>query len=157
MNLNRYVNMGFVAAAILVWIMASAAYAFVFEAVAMDWNVPLIGVNFAVSDLMGLLTGAIVGIVLRRSSRIFTLAVEIAAELKKVTWPTWKEVRVSTIVVIITTLVVAAILGVFDLIWSWATKDLYTVSGIEFWSIVKLAVVAVPAVLVFYWASREQS
>ncbi|MEE9456136.1 MAG: preprotein translocase subunit SecE [bacterium] len=34
--------------------------------------------------------------------------------MKKVTWPTWIEVFSSTIVVIITTLMVAALIGVWD-------------------------------------------
>lgn len=39
---------------------------------------------------------------------------EVRTELKKVTWPTWIEVFSSTIVVIITTLIFAALIGVWD-------------------------------------------
>jgi len=65
-------------------------------------------------------------IFLWRNSRINNAAIEIAAELKKVTWPTKKETYASTIVVIITTVIIAAILGLFDLIWSFVTSGIYT-------------------------------
>ena len=44
---------------------------------------------------------------------------DILSELKKVTWPTRKELVSSTIVVIVTTIVSSAFLGVFDGVWSW--------------------------------------
>ena len=46
--------------------------------------------------------------------RLWIFLVEVKAELKKVTWPTWIEVFSSTIVVIMTTLMVAALIGVWD-------------------------------------------
>lgn len=46
--------------------------------------------------------------------KLWYFLVEVKAELKKVTWPTWIEVFSSTIVVIMTTLMVAALIGVWD-------------------------------------------
>lgn len=46
--------------------------------------------------------------------RLWNFLVEVRAELKKVTWPTWIEVFSSTVVVIITTLIFAALIGVWD-------------------------------------------
>jgi preprotein translocase subunit SecE len=46
--------------------------------------------------------------------KLWNFLVEVRAELKKVTWPTWIEVFSSTIVVIITTLIFAALIGVWD-------------------------------------------
>ena len=48
-------------------------------------------------------------------------AAETVAELRKVTWPTRKETSQATIVVIITTMIAAGFLQVFDLIWSRVT------------------------------------
>lgn len=48
-------------------------------------------------------------------------AAETVAELRKVTWPTRKETSQATIVVIITTMIAAAFLQVFDMIWSRVT------------------------------------
>ena len=60
-----------------------------------------------------------------RSDRMYTLANEVAGELKKVTWPTAKEVRTATIVVIVMAIISAIILGVFDFVWSNLTELVY--------------------------------
>jgi preprotein translocase SecE subunit len=65
------------------------------------------------------------GIVTYRSDRIYTLANEVALELKKVTWPTAKEIRTATIVVIVMAVISAVILGVFDFVWSNLTEMVY--------------------------------
>lgn len=46
--------------------------------------------------------------------RLWNFLVEVRAELKKVTWPTWIEVFSSTVVVIITTLIFALMIGIWD-------------------------------------------
>lgn len=67
----------------------------------------------------------VLAIVLYRSDRIYSLANEVAGELKKVTWPTAKEVRTATIVVIVMAVISAIILGVFDFAWSNLTELVY--------------------------------
>lgn len=62
---------------------------------------------------------------LYRNERVYTLANEIAAELKKVAWPGAKEVRQATIVVIVMTLISASILGLFDFAWANITDRIY--------------------------------
>jgi preprotein translocase subunit SecE len=59
------------------------------------------------------------------SDKVYGLVYEVAAELSKVTWPTAKDVRGATIVVIIMTIISATILGFFDLIWANLTKLIY--------------------------------
>jgi len=66
-----------------------------------------------------------VGVAMYRSDRIYGLANEVASELKKVTWPTAKEVRTATAVVIIMAIVSAIILGVFDFVWTTLTELVY--------------------------------
>ena len=65
------------------------------------------------------------GITLYRNERVYTLANEVATELKKVTWPTRKETQAATLVVIVTVIVAAILLGSFDMIWSWVTDRIY--------------------------------
>jgi len=67
----------------------------------------------------------ITGIVLYRNDRVYTLANEVATELKKVTWPTAKEVRQATIVVVAMAIISALILGLFDFVWSNLTQLVY--------------------------------
>jgi preprotein translocase subunit SecE len=80
--------------------------------------------DFTVSLIAGVIA-AVVGISMYRSDRIYHLANEVATELKKVTWPTAKETRAATIVVIIMSILSAVILGLFDLLWSNLTNLVY--------------------------------
>jgi preprotein translocase subunit SecE len=67
----------------------------------------------------------VAGVVLYRNDRVYHLANEVAGELKKVTWPTAKEVRASTTVVIVMSVVAAVILFTFDFAWSNLTELVY--------------------------------
>jgi preprotein translocase subunit SecE len=80
--------------------------------------------EFSLSVFSGIVA-AITGIVMYRSDKYYTLANEVSAELKKVTWPTAKEVRTATIVVIVMAIISAIILGLFDFVWSNLTELVY--------------------------------
>ncbi len=60
-----------------------------------------------------------------KNEELFTLASEVASELRKVTWPTRRETVSSTIVVIVTTIVSSLLLGFFDGVWAWVTRMIY--------------------------------
>lgn len=60
-----------------------------------------------------------------RHPRLNTLAKEIATELSKVTWPTRKETSAFTVTVIVTTIIAAIILGLFDALWVLLTGIVY--------------------------------
>jgi len=77
---------------------------------------------------LSLVSGAIafvVAVAMYRSDKYYTLASEVAGELKKVTWPSTKEVRSATIVVIVMASVSAIILFLFDMLWSGLTEMVY--------------------------------
>lgn len=76
-------------------------------------------------SLVSAMVAVITGIVMYRSDKYYTLANEVAGELKKVTWPTPKEVRTATLVVIVMAIISAVILGIFDLVWSNLTELVY--------------------------------
>ena len=154
--IQRYVNISFVFTGILVWILLGALFGALFGWIVPDWNFPLIGERFALSDLLGLATGLTTALVLRRTPRVNELALEIGNELKKVTWPSWKETRVATIVVLVTTFIVAAILGFFDAMWSWATSFVYdTGRTLGFFSVLGLVAIIGGSALLFYYASKD--
>jgi len=67
----------------------------------------------------------IAGVAMYRNDRIYQLANEVSGELKKVTWPTAKEVRTATLVVIVMAIISAIILGLFDLVWTNLTELVY--------------------------------
>lgn len=154
--IQRYVNISFVFIGLLVWVTLSGFVGTILDWVNPDWNLQLLGAKFALSDLLGLLVGIGTAVVLRKSERVNTLALEIGNELKKVTWPTWKETRLSTVVVIVVTFIVAAILGLFDAMWSWATGFVYDAGRtFTFFSFVGLAFIVGGTALLFYYASRD--
>lgn len=154
--IQRYVNIGFVLTGLLVWVILGATLATVLDWVYPQGNIALIGVRFQLTDLIGLVAGVLTAVLLRRNEKVNTLALEIGNELKKVTWPTWKETRLSTIVVIITTFIVAVILGFFDAMWSWATGFVYDMSRtFTFFSFVGLAFILGGTALLFYYATRD--
>ena len=76
-------------------------------------------------SLMAALGAVVVGVSLYRNDRMYHLANEVSGELKKVTWPTAKEVRAATTVVIVMAIVSAIILGLFDMVWSNLTELVY--------------------------------
>jgi preprotein translocase subunit SecE len=67
----------------------------------------------------------VIGVAMYKSDKYYYLANEVASELKKVTWPTAKEVRTSTMVVIVMAIISAVILGLFDFVWSNLTELVY--------------------------------
>lgn len=96
------------------------------------YDYPLLGENFTLSTLvvLGVVTG--VGVWLGRREDVWMVSSEIVVELKKVTWPNirpWfsmkSEVWAGAYVVIVTVIIFAVILGVFDFFWSWMTSHIY--------------------------------
>jgi preprotein translocase subunit SecE len=80
--------------------------------------------SFLVTALSAVAAVAIT-VSLYRNERAHTLVIDVVSELAKVTWPTRKETYASTIVVIITSLIAAAVVGAFDFVWSFLTDLLY--------------------------------
>ena len=60
-----------------------------------------------------------------RDQKTYGLVNEVANELKKVHWPSSKEVKVATVIVVIMTVFSAVVLGVFDLVWAQVTDLIY--------------------------------
>ena len=72
-------------------------------------------------NTVGILLAAVATIWAYRHQRTQQGATETVAELRKVTWPTRKETSQATVVVIITVIIAAIFLQIFDLIWSKVT------------------------------------
>ncbi len=121
----RYVNLAFVGSGILAWIVLGSFATWMLELFGSSYNRPLLGVKFRVGDLAGLVLA--VGVVIYLKKKYNTWAMEVGNELSRVTWPTWSETKVSTIVVIITTLVISLILGAFDYIWAQLSSLIYDI------------------------------
>jgi len=97
----------------------------------LQWSIDWVWGYFGTSpsefkmSLVAAIGAIVVGITLYRNDRVYHLANEVSSELKKVTWPTAKEVRAATLVVIVMAVTSAVILFLFDLVWSGLTDLVY--------------------------------
>lgn len=126
MSVARYVNMSFVAIGLLLYVIAGEFFAATIGWFGSSANVALLGPKFRVAHLLALLVAVGVGIWLRRNEKVHTYAMEVGSELSRVSWPTWKETKKATFVVLVTTLIIASILGLLDLLWSALSKWFYS-------------------------------
>jgi preprotein translocase SecE subunit len=127
-NIARYVNIGFVAVGLMAWLVFAEMVAFGIELVGSRYNAPLIGYDFRVADLAGLLGAAVLTIYLRRHEKLSTFAMEVGNELARVTWPSWAETRLGTLVVVATTIIISLILALFDTVWGKLSDLVYGAS-----------------------------
>lgn len=51
---------------------------------------------------------------------------EVRVEIRKVSWPTWEDLRRSTVVIIIIVVLVGAIIGLMDLLFQWILIDVFS-------------------------------
>jgi preprotein translocase subunit SecE len=86
---------------------------------------PILGDQFTLTTLVSAALSFGTGFFTWRHPHINALAQEVVAELKKVTWPTAAETRAATVVVILTSMVVSAVLGFFDLGFNWVMERIF--------------------------------
>ena len=97
----------------------------------LQWSIDWVWGYFGTSpsefkmSLIAAIGAIVIGVTLYRNDRVYQLANEVSSELKKVTWPTAKEVRSATLVVIVMAVTSALILFLFDLVWSGLTDLVY--------------------------------
>ncbi|MCC7380600.1 MAG: preprotein translocase subunit SecE [Deltaproteobacteria bacterium] len=123
-GIQRYVVFTFLALGILAWATFARLFSAIFFAAGVTDTV-ILGSNFTLSTLIGMITGVVGAWVAYRRPQVYEFTSEVVAELKKVTWPSKKETQTATVVVIITSVVMAFIMGVFDQIWAEATGIIY--------------------------------
>ena len=119
LGLTRWVQLAFVALGALLLLV-------------FDKTITIVWDKFAEPEplVVTLLAGALAtgsAIFAYRHPTVSRLANEVVGELAKVAWPTRDEVQVSTLVVIITSIIAAIIVGVFDAAWSAITDLIYKV------------------------------
>jgi preprotein translocase subunit SecE len=120
LGLERWVQFAFVAIAGLTFFLSDKLINYV-------WNFfqePDGTLVTGISAIVGILTGYL----LYRHPKVKPLADEVAGELSKVTWPSRRETWYSTVVVIVTSIIAATYLGLFDTLWSAFTDLIYATS-----------------------------
>jgi preprotein translocase subunit SecE len=117
LGLNRWVQYVFVVLAAFVLWLADKLILLVWQI----WAEP----NDVVATVLSAAIAVSLALVLYRNEKSHRLVVDVVSELSKVTWPSRKEPYASTIVVIVTSIIAAAIVGSFDFVWSAITDLLY--------------------------------
>jgi preprotein translocase subunit SecE len=121
---KRMVAIAFMVAAPLLGIFLEKVLALAFSYT--RWNdFPVFGEDWTITTVAGFAVAAAAALVAWRTPRVQTLALEVAGELKKVTWPSIRETRAATLAVIAATFAAAAILGLFDYVWAWLSARIY--------------------------------
>jgi preprotein translocase SecE subunit len=119
---STFVGLFFVAAALVVAWALDRALAAIFAAARVT-NTELLGERFTLSTVIALVVAAGTAFVLFSRPKSKGFVGEVVDELFKVNWPDWAETKVSTLVVIVTSLIAAAILGVFDITFGWLSQN----------------------------------
>ncbi len=83
--------------------------------------------DWSLSTVIGFAVAAAAAVVVWRIPRTQAVSLEVALELRRVTWPSVRETRAATVAVIVASAIAAAILGVFDMVWSWLSAAVYKV------------------------------
>ena len=126
MSVARYVNLSFVIIGLALYIILGEVVGALLGIFGSSTTVQVLGANFRLSNLLAMVIAVGVAIWLRRSEKVHTYAMEVGSELSKVTWPTWKDTKRATIVVIVTMMVIACLLGLLDLAWGALTRFFYS-------------------------------
>jgi preprotein translocase subunit SecE len=117
LGLSRWVQYVFVViAAFVLWIAD--------KLITLGWQY-LDEPNDVIVTAISALVGFGVALGLYRKEKSHRLVVDVVSELSKVSWPSRKETYASTIIVIVTSIIAAAIVGSFDFVWSAITDLLY--------------------------------
>ncbi len=123
-GVQRYIVFTFLTLSMLLWVTLTKFTAAIAYAVNVS-DEPIIGSQFTLSTLVGLVLAGVGGFVAYRNEKANAFTGEVIGELKKVTWPQKKEVQTATVVVIVTTLILGLTLFVFDTAWGQLTGIIY--------------------------------
>lgn len=81
--------------------------------------------GWTLSTVFGFVVAAALALVVWRIPKTQTVSLEIALELKRVTWPSLRETRASTVAVVVASFIAAIVLGIFDFIWGRLSSMVY--------------------------------
>ena len=118
---KRMVNVFFVIATLVVWVLCTNTLELVFDMAGVH-NTPLLGDQFTLATLCG------AGLALAALFWTWRHPVyrphlnEVGDELSKVVWPTWDETKSKTVITLVVTAIIAAILATFDFVFKQLTN-----------------------------------
>ncbi len=120
---KRIVAIAYVLAAFALGVFFEKVLALVFAYVRVN-DFAIFG-DWSLSTVLGFVLAAAAAIIVWRIPRTQTVSLEVALELRRVTWPSLRETRAATVAVIVASAISAVILGLFDFVWSWLSSKVY--------------------------------
>jgi preprotein translocase subunit SecE len=120
---KRIVAIAFVAAALVLGIFLERVTALALAYTRVN-DFAIFG-DWSLSTVIGFGVAAVAAVVVWRIPRTQAVSLEVALELRRVTWPSLRETRAATVAVIVASAVAAVILGLFDMVWSWLSAKIY--------------------------------
>jgi len=125
MTNTRLVAIGYVVLALITGLFLEKVFLLVFALAGPTQPLtrPLAG-DWSWSTVIGLGLAAAAAIYLWNNRKTHETSMEIASELRKVSWPTFAETRAATVAVIVASIISAALLGLFDVFWQFLTDKI---------------------------------
>ena len=120
-EVKRYVNLAFVIAAMVMFWFFMKFSELVLSLVQVN-DLRLMGEHVTISTVIGGVVAVIVAFLMWRSPKIYEGSLNVAREMKKVTWPTNPETVYAMKVVVATSIIVALILFGFDFVAKEVTE-----------------------------------
>jgi preprotein translocase subunit SecE len=120
---KRIVAIAYVLAALVLGLFLEKVVALVFGYVRVNDFEVFSG--WSLSTFVGYGVAAAAAIVGWRIPRTQAVSLEVALELRRVTWPSIRETRAATVAVIVASAIAAVVLGLFDFVWSWLSSHVY--------------------------------
>jgi preprotein translocase subunit SecE len=121
---KRYVAIFYVLAAIALGKFLEKALSLAFSYSRLN-DFTILVEGWTLSTAVGFALAAVVAVVVWRIPKTQTVSLEIALELKRVTWPSLRETRSATVAVVVASFIASIILGVFDFIWGRLSALVY--------------------------------
>ncbi|MBI3178276.1 MAG: preprotein translocase subunit SecE [Deltaproteobacteria bacterium] len=117
---QRFVVVGILALAIIAAIPLSHLLQWTFVQVGWD-DPPMLSRELPMTRVIAYGVAAAAAVFCLKHRTTYNLALEVADEMSKVTWPSREETGYATVVVLVTVLICSVYLGVFDAVWLWLT------------------------------------
>ncbi|MEM1026189.1 MAG: preprotein translocase subunit SecE [Myxococcota bacterium] len=86
----------------------------------------LIGEQLTLSGVLGIVVAVVAGLVAVNNAKAHEFSLDVVSEMRRVTWPSREETQRSTVIVIVTTLIISGMLGIFDYVWAQLTGLIYS-------------------------------
>ena len=120
MRQKTWVGLFFVVAGLLVAFVLGLALQSLFAALRVT-DTEILGERVTLTRLLALVLAALATVGCAMWPKTKDFVTHVIDEMNKVNWPSWGETKISTAVVIVTSVISAVILGAFDITFGWAS------------------------------------